>query len=191
MSEPSIEAAVRGGYHVTNWPFLSPMSRVAKVADVFHTARNARGDDDGDQGRQQLGILRGVYVAETEREARRHVETALVNHRINQRLHHFTQRADPRGYVYPETLDQEPSDDEIYENLIMGTPEQCLEKVEQYAELGVDQLLLMFDFGPPHEDVMRSMELFATEVMRPYRERHGITAPERGGASAAEEVALP
>jgi len=182
MTEPSIEAAVRGGYHVTNWPFLAPMSRVATVADVFHRTREEAG---GVRGEQQLGILRGVHVAETEAAARRQIEQALLNHRINQRLHYFTQRADPHGYVYPEPLEQEPTADEIYDNLIMGTPEQCLEKVEQYHELGVDQLLLMFDFGPSHEDVVRSMELFATEVMGPFRERHGIAAPRRTGGDKA------
>ena len=173
MSEPSIELAAAAGYHVTNWPFLGPMSRVAKVADVFHAARESAG---GVRGEQQLGILRGAFVAETEEEARRHVETALVNHRINQRLHHFTQRADPRGYVAPEPLDEEPSADEVYENLIMGTPDQCLAKVEEYDALGVDQILLMFDFGAPHDEVMRSMRLFAEEVMQPYRERQARSA---------------
>jgi alkanesulfonate monooxygenase SsuD/methylene tetrahydromethanopterin reductase-like flavin-dependent oxidoreductase (luciferase family) len=183
MSEPSIEMAAQEGYHVTNWPFLSPMSRVQKVADVFHAHRK------DPRGEQQIGILRGAWTAETESEARRHVETALVNHRINQRLHHFTQRADPRGYVAPEPLEVEPSGDEVYENLIMGTPEQCLEKVEAYAEAGIDQILLMFDFGAPHDEVVRSMQLFADEVIRPYRERHGIPDPRQatmaGEAGAA------
>jgi alkanesulfonate monooxygenase SsuD/methylene tetrahydromethanopterin reductase-like flavin-dependent oxidoreductase (luciferase family) len=174
MSEPSIETAVRDHYHVTNWPFLSPMSRVAKVADLFHATREEVG---GVRGEQKLGILRGAWTAETEADARRHVETALVNHRINQRLHHFTQRADPRGYVAPEPLEQEPTPDEVYENLLMGTPEQCLAKVEHYDELGVDQILLMFDFGAPHEEVLESMRLFGEEVIRPYRERHGIADP--------------
>jgi alkanesulfonate monooxygenase SsuD/methylene tetrahydromethanopterin reductase-like flavin-dependent oxidoreductase (luciferase family) len=171
MSEPSIQMAAAAGYHVTNWPFLAPMSRVAKVAETFHAAREEAG---GQKGEQKLGILRGAWVAETEEKAREQVETALVNHRINQRLHHFTQRADPRGYVAPEPLEDEPTADEVYENLIMGTPEQCLEKLEQYTEVGVDQVLLMFDFGAPHEQVVESMRLFAEQVIRPYRERHGI-----------------
>jgi alkanesulfonate monooxygenase SsuD/methylene tetrahydromethanopterin reductase-like flavin-dependent oxidoreductase (luciferase family) len=183
MTEPSIELAVRGGYHVTNWPFLNPMSRVATVAEAFHTAREAVG---GVRGEQRLGILRGAWTAETEGDARRHVETALVNHRINQRLHHFTQRADPRAYVAPEPLETEPSDDEIYENLIMGTPEQCLEKLERYHELGVDNVLLMFDFGAPHDEVMASMRLFAEEVMGPFRERHA--GMDEAAAQPPEEV---
>jgi alkanesulfonate monooxygenase SsuD/methylene tetrahydromethanopterin reductase-like flavin-dependent oxidoreductase (luciferase family) len=186
MSEPSIDMAVRDGYHVTNWPFLSPMSRVETVASAFHGAREAVG---GVQGEQRLGILRGAWTAETEGDARRHVETALINHRINQRLHHFTQQADPRAYVAPEPLEKEPSDDEIYENLIMGTPGQCLEKLEQYEQLGVDNVLLMFDFGAPHDEVLASMRLFAEEVIRPYRERRGIPDPRDVRAATAAEVA--
>jgi alkanesulfonate monooxygenase SsuD/methylene tetrahydromethanopterin reductase-like flavin-dependent oxidoreductase (luciferase family) len=182
MTEPSIEKAVREGYHVTNWPFLSGIERVQHVCDVFHNTREEIGVP---RGQQMLGILRGTWVAETEREARKHVETALVNHRINQRLHHFTQRADPKGYVYPEPLEQEPSADEIYENLLMGTPEQVLEKLEAYQEAGVDEVLLMFDFGAPHEEVMASMELFGEQVLKPFRERHPATGSvaEAGRAS--------
>lgn len=175
MTPPTIDTAARAGYHVTNWPFLRDMSDVAKVADVFHRGREEGG---GIRGEQRLGILRGAFVAETEEEAALHVKEALINHRINQRLHYFTQNADPRGVVAPEPLTDEPTADKIYENLIMGTPEQCLEKIKRYEELGVDDLLLMFDFGPSHEDVMRSMQLFAEEVIKPYRAARRRGTPE-------------
>jgi flavin-dependent trigonelline monooxygenase, oxygenase component len=172
MTEPTIEKAVRDGYHVTNWPFLSSIERVQKVCDVFHGVRE---DEGVPRGRQLLGILRGAWVAETAGEAERHVETALVNHRINQRLHHFTQKADPKGYVFPEPVDNEPTPAEVYENLLMGTPAQVIEKLEAYEAAGVDEVLLMFDFGAPHDEVLESMRLFGEEVLAPYRERHPAT----------------
>ena len=50
--------------------------------------------------------------------------------------------------------------------IIVGTPEECLEKVIRYDEVGVDQLLCYVQFGDlPHEKVMRSMELLATRVI--------------------------
>jgi alkanesulfonate monooxygenase SsuD/methylene tetrahydromethanopterin reductase-like flavin-dependent oxidoreductase (luciferase family) len=183
MTEPTIEQAVRDGYHITNWPFLRGLDRVQHVCDVFHTTREAMGVP---RGEQKLGILRGAWVAETEEKAARHVETALINHRINQRLHHFTQKADPRGYVEPEPIDNEPSREDIYENLLMGTPDQVLEKLQAYEDAGVDEVLLMFDFGAPHEEVMESMQLWGDEVMPRWREREGKTeqaalAGERSG----------
>jgi flavin-dependent trigonelline monooxygenase, oxygenase component len=166
MTPPSIDWAARNGYHVTNWPFLRDMSDVANVAKTFHTAREEAG---GVRGEQRLGILRGTFVARTEAEAAAHIEEALINHRINQRLHFFSQNADPRGVVAPDPVEDEPTDEQIYENMIMGTPEQCLKKIEQYEELGVDDLLLMFDYGPSHEAVLDSLRLFNEEVIRPYR----------------------
>jgi flavin-dependent trigonelline monooxygenase, oxygenase component len=183
MTEPTIEQAVRDGYHVTNWPFLRDMDRVRAVCDLFHGTREALGVA---RDEQKLGILRGAWVGETEEDAARHVETALVNHRINQRLHHFTQKADPRGYVEPEPLESEPSAEEIYENLVMGTPDQVLEKLQAYEDAGADELLLMFDFGAPHEEVLASMKLFGDEVMPRWRERHAASEPSISASLAGE-----
>jgi alkanesulfonate monooxygenase SsuD/methylene tetrahydromethanopterin reductase-like flavin-dependent oxidoreductase (luciferase family) len=182
MTPPTIEWAVRKGHNVTNWPFVRDMDVVADVARVFHETREAVG---AARGEQKLGILRSAYTAETEKAAAAHVEEALINHRINQRLHHFTQNADHRGYVPPEPVDKEPSPEQIYENLVMGTPEQCLEKIERYHELGVDEMLLNFDFGPSHEHVMDSMRAFAEGVMRPFRERHRGEQPATLAAGQA------
>jgi alkanesulfonate monooxygenase SsuD/methylene tetrahydromethanopterin reductase-like flavin-dependent oxidoreductase (luciferase family) len=184
MTPPTIDWAVRKGYHVASWPFLRDMSAVASLAGVFHEAREETG---GVRGEQRLGILRATFAAGTEKEAASHVEEALINHRINQRLHHFTQNADPRGVVAPEPVENEPTPGDIYQNLIMGTAEQCLEKVERYHELGVDDLLTTFDWGPSHEAVKESMRIFAEGVIRPFRQRHGIA--HRPGVLAAANAA--
>ncbi len=47
--------------------------------------------------------------------------------------------------------------------IIIGTPEECLEKIIRYDEVGVDQLLCYVQFGDlPHDKVMRNLELLAT-----------------------------
>jgi len=57
--------------------------------------------------------------------------------------------------------------------IIVGTPDQCLEKILRYEEAGVDQLLCYVQFGTiPHEKVMRNLELLGTEVI-PQLERRG------------------
>ena len=67
--------------------------------------------------------------------------------------------------------------------IIVGTPEQCLEKIIRYDEAGVDQLLCYVQFGDlPHEKVMRSLELLGTEVI-PVLEREGV-----GGVGECERV---
>ena len=57
--------------------------------------------------------------------------------------------------------------------IVVGTPEECLEKIIRYDEAGVDQLLCYVQFGTlPHEKVMRCLELLGTQVI-PELEKRG------------------
>jgi alkanesulfonate monooxygenase SsuD/methylene tetrahydromethanopterin reductase-like flavin-dependent oxidoreductase (luciferase family) len=172
MSIPSVQAAAARGYNVANWPFLRPMSAVRAVAEAFHEARQEAGRE---RGSQQLAVMRGAFAADTAAEARRHLGEAAMNNRISQRLHNFSDNADDRGFVTAEPVDGEPDDEAIYNNMIMGTPEECLAKVEEYESLGVDRLLLHFDFGPEQEAVLDSMRTFAEGVIRPFRQARGLS----------------
>lgn len=68
--------------------------------------------------------------------------------------------------------------------IIVGTPEQCLEKIIRYDEAGVDQLLCYVQFGMlPHEKVMRNLELLGTQVI-PELERRGHRVDVRAAAAA-------
>jgi len=50
--------------------------------------------------------------------------------------------------------------------IIVGDVDRCIEKMQRYADLGVDQLLCYVQFGKlPHEAVMRSIELLGTQVI--------------------------
>jgi alkanesulfonate monooxygenase SsuD/methylene tetrahydromethanopterin reductase-like flavin-dependent oxidoreductase (luciferase family) len=56
--------------------------------------------------------------------------------------------------------------------VIVGTPDECLEKFIKYDEAGVDQVLCYLNFGYlPHEAVMRSIELLGTEVIPKLKQR--------------------
>ena len=62
--------------------------------------------------------------------------------------------------------------------IIIGTPDECLEKILRYESVGVDQLLCYVQFGDlPHEKVMRTLELLSKEVMPKLEERgHRVDA---------------
>jgi alkanesulfonate monooxygenase SsuD/methylene tetrahydromethanopterin reductase-like flavin-dependent oxidoreductase (luciferase family) len=50
--------------------------------------------------------------------------------------------------------------------IIVGDVDRCIEKMQRYADLGVDQLLCYVQFGKlPHDAVMRSIELLGTRVI--------------------------
>jgi alkanesulfonate monooxygenase SsuD/methylene tetrahydromethanopterin reductase-like flavin-dependent oxidoreductase (luciferase family) len=56
--------------------------------------------------------------------------------------------------------------------VIVGTPDECLQKFLRYEEIGVDQLLCYLNFGYlPHEAVMKSIELLGRHIIPELRKR--------------------
>jgi alkanesulfonate monooxygenase SsuD/methylene tetrahydromethanopterin reductase-like flavin-dependent oxidoreductase (luciferase family) len=50
--------------------------------------------------------------------------------------------------------------------IIVGDPDQCMEKILRYESLGVEQLICYVQFGSlPHESVMKTIELLGTHVI--------------------------
>lgn len=174
MTPPVIEFAAQRGYNVATWPFLRPMSFVADIAGKFHAARERAGHA---KGKQKLAVMRPVFVARTEAEARKAVPVMLDNHRLSQLIRATDADLDDQGHIAAVPIADEPSPDEAFEVMIAGNPDQCIEKLRRYSELGVDQFIAWFDFGMPHEQNMETMQLFAEEVIAPFKaERRKIAA---------------
>jgi alkanesulfonate monooxygenase SsuD/methylene tetrahydromethanopterin reductase-like flavin-dependent oxidoreductase (luciferase family) len=58
----------------------------------------------------------------------------------------------------------------------MGDPEDCIEFIEQFAAIGVEELMFNFQLGPvQHQEVMNSIRLFGEQVIPFFRARqyHG------------------
>jgi hypothetical protein len=76
--------------------------------------------------------------------------------------------------------------------VVVGTPDECLQKLLRYEEAGVDQLLCYLNFGYlPHEAVMKSIELLGTRVIPELKRRgaHSVAAGlEREIRAAASET---
>jgi alkanesulfonate monooxygenase SsuD/methylene tetrahydromethanopterin reductase-like flavin-dependent oxidoreductase (luciferase family) len=53
----------------------------------------------------------------------------------------------------------------VRDGMVVGTPDQVVGKLKQYAAVGVDQFCYGASFALPHDVAMRSLELFITEVM--------------------------
>ena len=73
-----------------------------------------------------------------------------------------------KGHAHAIPFDNEPSDEELIDRyFVMGTPATCIEKLSEIRDvMGLDHFNANFWFGDlEHKQVLRSMELFAKEVM--------------------------
>tara|TARA_B100000029_G_scaffold515078_1_gene620484 strand:+ start:1615 stop:2694 length:1080 start_codon:yes stop_codon:yes gene_type:complete len=72
---------------------------------------------------------------------------------LDGKLQRLVDHRDDFGYLLTET----PS-------IMIGTPQDYIDRINRLEEMGVDEILMRID-GVPHEDIMRSFELIGHEVI--------------------------
>ena len=55
--------------------------------------------------------------------------------------------------------------DELDENLIICPPEEMIDRLAEYHETGIDEIILSSNMGQHQDEHLEAMERFATEVM--------------------------
>ena len=161
------------------WPVamhFTPTDVVARCVEDYRAALARRAGPAGTGPyRPRLLLCRETYVAETAERARAEGAVGL------QGFWHLSSLAAPPppaefsdarfkeltarvwgGRTYDEL--------EAIGGFLIGAPDEVAAKVERLEAIGVDTLLLVCSFGAlAHEQVCRSLELFAGAVIRPRR----------------------
>ena len=57
----------------------------------------------------------------------------------------------------------------IHKNLMFGTPEQVIEKLRLYADIGIDHFTYYASLGLGLKEQKHSLELFVSEVMPAFK----------------------
>lgn len=155
QTAPAVEDAAARGYNVFHGLFLWDSDHASSIADAFH-----RGRSKAPQGTSpKLGMSRYGFAVSDPTETDARLQDMRDGWRIHRQLHDYTQNADPRGVVVPKVGENEPTLDEMRENVMIGTADQIRPKMEFYQSLGVDVLTINGCFGAPHEDTLRSIKL--------------------------------
>jgi alkanesulfonate monooxygenase SsuD/methylene tetrahydromethanopterin reductase-like flavin-dependent oxidoreductase (luciferase family) len=159
MSAPSIEKAVLSGFNVITTPLREPFEKVIEQAGGFSSGVAKAGD----AGRYlKLSMLIMLFVTESEMQRRAMLEHALDRHR------RFVNVFNTRGEVYRGAIkpyDVNLTIADLETNLIIGPPDHCQHKLEQYAAHGIHNIQVNMNFGASHAEVMKSLKTFAREVM--------------------------
>ena len=118
-----------------------------------------------------IPFFRYFYVAETEQQARRDSEAAL-NWTMDVNQWRRTYRSGSEVYDSLEEFratrtELPPSYEYLFEHrAFIGSPEQIIDRIRALQDAGIGYFGCNFSFGGmPQDKVLRSMELFAREVM--------------------------
>jgi alkanesulfonate monooxygenase SsuD/methylene tetrahydromethanopterin reductase-like flavin-dependent oxidoreductase (luciferase family) len=158
----SVIYAARHGYHFVS---LGPAARVRPLVDMYWQTWEAhrQGPDrlNGHVAAPKVGILRQLYVADTDDEALAATRTAHENwYHSMTKLWHDHDDHTPDGIFSWEASTQN-------ETIIFGSPARVREQIAQLLDVtGCNYVIGAFAWGSlSHEQTMRSLRLFTEEVM--------------------------
>lgn len=114
-----------------------------------------------------LGLLRFACVTDSKAEAREFAENALFQNRLAANLRRRQEVMDETGMMAEIPLPEEPTIDEIVDNVLIGDAETVAEKVaEEIRQVRPIHIASFFQVGRyPHAKAMKSIERFASEVI--------------------------
>jgi alkanesulfonate monooxygenase SsuD/methylene tetrahydromethanopterin reductase-like flavin-dependent oxidoreductase (luciferase family) len=163
QSPDSVEAAVRRGFNVLTGGFGVPIERMAEFRRLFdRVVAEVKPSEP-----LQVGVQRAVYVTDSIADARAAAEEARWNMRVTLSLRNHYERVE-QGRAIPVPAPKEPDVDDLLDRfLVIGTPETVIRQITRIrADVGITHFNCSFWFGDlEHARVLRSMELFAREVM--------------------------
>jgi alkanesulfonate monooxygenase SsuD/methylene tetrahydromethanopterin reductase-like flavin-dependent oxidoreductase (luciferase family) len=168
LAEGAIQGCVRRGFHVMTTPLRDPFSAVKMQSDAFFSVLPPGSS-------QRLSMLRMGFVTKNEADTQAKLRVAYENHQ--RFVNVFTTPGTVRnGSIKPievsETLD------DIRKSLIIGSPQECVDKLGHYADLGIHDIQVNMNFGANHADVMGALERFAVHVMPHFKNRSSARAKE-------------
>jgi alkanesulfonate monooxygenase SsuD/methylene tetrahydromethanopterin reductase-like flavin-dependent oxidoreductase (luciferase family) len=176
-SAPSAEAAGRMGLGLLSFALLQPVEAMAKIISIYRNAQSSMIEPLTRVVNDRVGAYTLVHCYDDADEAAKYGLWESVTWWY-QHLAEFTLEwemphlsAEEQAQVFPllEPALNGNIDVERYlqqDMIIIGTPDECLRKMERYAESGVDQLLCYVQFGTlPHDKVVRCIELLGQEVI--------------------------
>lgn len=157
----SIEFTARHGYHTALLGKLADSKPLFdQYRELWERHRNDPGRHNAHVASPFLSKTQHVVIAESDAQAEK---LGLEAHRNwNAHIHHLT-----RKLGRPDVHNTEPHSKDSAHPLIAGKPRTVAEKLaELIRATGINYLLCVFSFGDiAPEHAMRSLELFAREVM--------------------------
>ena len=181
-TESSARMAGENGCGLLCFSIMQPLDKLKLVIDAYRDAQKSAVPLTSVHT-DKVGVYTLVHCAESRDDfvTNRLWESmwwwykGLAEFHLKWEMAHLTE--DQRAAAFPllESRARGEFDIEEFDRedmVIVGTPDEVLEKLLRYEAAGVDQLLCYLNFGYlPHEAIMKSIELLGTRVIPELKRR--------------------
>jgi alkanesulfonate monooxygenase SsuD/methylene tetrahydromethanopterin reductase-like flavin-dependent oxidoreductase (luciferase family) len=178
-SPESVQNAGRNGFGLLSFALVRPLDELAQHVVEYREAQAACETPLTRVKNDRVGAYTMVHCCDDLDEAAdygvwdslAYFYTHLAEFTVKWEFPHLSEEEKLRRFPLLEargfTRDKIPVHEYQAEDIIIvGEPDQCLEQMLKYAEVGVDHLLCYVEFGSlPQEKVLRCLELLGTKVI--------------------------
>jgi alkanesulfonate monooxygenase SsuD/methylene tetrahydromethanopterin reductase-like flavin-dependent oxidoreductase (luciferase family) len=160
MSPPGIEAAARRGYHIQTTPLSAAHGALEAQVSAFHRGKAVGGHAN------RLALQRGIYLVRSEDERRRIVDQAQLYYSSFDNVFGGPGLVD-KGIIRP--LPRPQTAEELGQNILICQKDEMIDRLADYAALGIDEMIVTSNFGQPQAATLAMMADLAAEVMPHFR----------------------
>jgi natural product biosynthesis luciferase-like monooxygenase protein len=175
-SEDTFELVGQMGLPIFVASQVNPFHRIKRFLPIYHDARKAAGHSDSSA--EDVSVLMPLYVGDSAAQVQREIEPS-IKHFLSTVTSLYGSGAPPRtggprsdsAARLKETLERlaRMTYEQVCEVMaVFDTPEACVERLRGFQQdFKMGRVICWFNPGGqvPHQQVMRSMEMFAAKVM--------------------------
>ncbi len=166
MNPDGVYHCTKKGFSILTTPLTGDMTQFRAQVDAFHRAKAEMGDAGQDQ---ILQVSRAGFITTSDAHRRAKLEQAHVHYGRLDNMYtgpglvdHGIVRALPRS----QTIEQ------LKENILVCSATEMVDRLGLFAELGVDRVSMVLNFGSSHQETLDTIQRIAEDVMP-----HFKTAP--------------
>ena len=159
LNPEGIYACTKRGFHIMTTPLAGNHQLMLDQVDGFNRAKTEIGDDGKGL---TLSLSRGAFVVNNESDRKAKLEQAYEYFARFDNV--FTGPGIAKNGMI-EILPRKQTMEELADSLLICTPEEMIDQLSVYEELGINRMILNMNFGASHKDTMESIQRFSEEVM--------------------------
>lgn len=165
MNPEGIYHCTKRGFHIQTTPLAGNHQMLVDQVGGFNRGK----DELGSVGQHlTLTLSRVAYVSKSAEDRKKKIE----------RAHSYYGRFD-NVFTGPGIVDngmirqlpRKQTIDELAESLLICTPQEMIDKLGPYQELGIDRVILNVNFGCEANETLECIQCFAEEVMPHFTNR--------------------
>ena len=170
MNPEGIYHCTKRGFHIQTTPLSGNHQLLLDQVSAFNRAKDEMAAKEGEV---TLTLSRVAHMASNSAEKQRKIEAA---HRYYGRFDNvFTGPGIVEGGMIKPIPCKTPIE-ELGESLLIGTPQEMIDKLAPYAELGIDRVILNPNFGLDANETLDAIAAFAEDVMPHFASKPTLAA---------------